>query len=80
MLRFLGDASKAYNEHFSPELRKMGCSESLGPTVILFHETRYTNILPPAQQDHSNQSPETVIRDRLMSLNQVNLLKRQFKK
>ena len=70
VLYFLGDASKAYNEHFSGELRKLGCTESLGPSVILFHETRYTNVLPQAQ-DHSNPSPETVIRDRLMSLQQV---------
>ena len=69
VLYFLGDASKAYNEHFSGELRKLGCTESLGPSVILFHETRYTNVLPQAQ-DHSTPSPETVIRDRLMSLNQ----------
>ena len=69
VLYFLGDASKAYNEHFSGELRKLGCTESLGPSVILFHETRYTNVLPQSQ-DHSSPSPETVIRDRLMSLNQ----------
>ena len=38
---FMGDASKAYNEHFSSELRKIGNSELLGPTVILFQGNIY---------------------------------------
>ena len=41
VLYFLGDASKAYNEHFSSELRKIGNSELLGPTVILFQGNIY---------------------------------------
>ena len=67
---FLGDASKAYGEHFATELQKVsrGCS-IMGPTVIIFHETRFTDVL--AQNDEENgKSPEMIIRDRLAALNQ----------
>jgi zinc finger FYVE domain-containing protein 1 len=74
LLYFLGDASKAYNDHFSSELQKMGNDDSsntsLGPAIVLFHETRYTNVLAPSV-DRLSKSPETVIRDRLVSLSQV---------
>ena len=38
---------------------------------FIFLETRYTNILPPADDHSINQSPEAQIRERLLSLNQV---------
>lgn len=52
MFSFLGDASEAYMKHFSPELKaalKRGNLNvslcSLGPAVVIFHETQHTNIL-----------------------------------
>ncbi len=52
MFQFLGDASKAYLRHFSAELKaaskrcKMDIPLSnLGPAVVVFHETRHTEIL-----------------------------------
>ena len=66
MVYFLGDASKAYNNHFSNELR--GMSESpLGPTVIIFHETRYTKTL----SEPNGKSPEMILEDHFNSLEQV---------
>ena len=67
LIYFLGDASKAYNNHFSNELR--GMSESpLGPSVIIFHETRFTKKL---QDEPGGKSPETILEDHFTSLNQV---------
>ena len=71
---FLGDASKAYNEHFSAELQKVKCdhgtnSMSMGPTIIIFHETRYTDVLNDCKNGQVRNA-ETTIRDRLTSLNQ----------
>lgn len=66
LIYFLGDASKAYNNHFSNELR--GMSESpLGPSVIIFHETRFTKKL---QDEPGGKSPETILEDHFTSLNQ----------
>ena len=52
MFSFLGDASKAYLKHFSPELKaaiERGQLNlplcSLGPAVVIFHETHRTEIL-----------------------------------
>lgn len=47
LFQFLGDASKAYLEHFTPELRAAShrCQipmASMGPAVIVFHETTHT--------------------------------------
>ena len=39
--------------------------------LSFFLETRYTNILPPADDHSINQSPEALIRERVLSLNQV---------
>jgi len=79
---FLGDASKAYNEHFSAELQRVadkrsgetgerkgqGGSCMMGPTVVIFHETQFTDVLAP--RDAHGRTPEIVLRDRLASLNQ----------
>lgn len=68
MYTFLGGASKAYKEHFDSALRQVrqisglmeGSAPSLGPSVIIFHETRHTNTL------HSSagvsESPEDILR------------------
>ncbi len=45
------------------------CNASLGPAIVLFHETRYTDVL--STMPSTGKSPETVIRDRLTSLSQV---------
>lgn len=66
LLYFLGDASKAFNNHFSNELQGVSDS-SLGPAVILFHETRYTKVL----QGSNGKTPEMIIKDHLTSLDQV---------
>jgi len=77
---FLGDASKAYNKHFSQELSRVGeqnsfvsdenpddgAVTSLGPSVILFHETLHTDVL--GRNGHTE--PEVVIRERFRSLKQ----------
>ena len=72
LLYFLGDASKAYNNHFNQELEKLSDSTSLGPTVIIFHETRFTKCLQAAN-DPTGRSAEMIIRDQLTNLNQVSL-------
>ena len=52
MFMFLGDASKAYMKHFTQELRAASqrCKmdqplSTLGPAVIIFHETQHTEVL-----------------------------------
>lgn len=52
MFQFLGDASKAYLKHFSVELKSASrrfqldkAVSTLGPSVIIFHETQHTDIL-----------------------------------
>lgn len=53
MFKFLGDASKAFVKHFAKELEaamakiglKTGGLSSLGPAVIVFHETQHTKPL-----------------------------------
>eukprot|EP00095_Tigriopus_kingsejongensis_P011881 maker-scaffold410_size180147-snap-gene-0.28 protein:Tk11881 transcript:maker-scaffold410_size180147-snap-gene-0.28-mRNA-1 annotation:"zinc finger fyve domain-containing protein 1" len=66
---FLGDASKAYNRHFKEELKKVSGSgsSSLGPILVICHETRHTDVLPTLA---SGLTPVDVIRERLNSLNQ----------
>ena len=77
---FLGDASKAYNKHFSHELSRVGEQNSfvsggktpeddlssLGPAVVIFHETLHTDVL---SRVHSKE-PEVVIRERFRALKQ----------
>jgi len=75
---FLGDASKAYNKHFKQELDRMGeqnsfsesfdeSVSSLGPTVIVFHETMHTDILA---KTNGGSDPEKTLRDRFSALKQ----------
>jgi len=74
---FLGDASKAYNKHFKEELSQIeeqnsfsekceSSESSLGPTVIVFHETMHTDILTK----HNGEDPEKTLRDRFCALKQ----------
>lgn len=65
MYTFLGGASKAYKEHFESALKQLRQtsdldknSSSLGPSVIIFHETKYTNTL----QSSVSESPEDILR------------------
>lgn len=65
MYTFLGGASKAYREHFEAALKQLRqtsdidrTSTSLGPSVIIFHETKYTNTL----QSSVSESPEDILR------------------
>lgn len=52
LFKFLGDASDAYRKHFSRELKatttRCGLDvplSTLGPAVVLFHETVHTKLL-----------------------------------
>lgn len=65
MYTFLGGASKAYREHFEAALKQLQqtsdidkTSTCLGPSVIIFHETKYTNTL----QSSVSESPEDILR------------------
>lgn len=48
LFTFLGTASKAYHKHFSTALQSFGLpgpTTSLGPAIIVFHETRNTQTI-----------------------------------
>ncbi|XP_030381281.1 zinc finger FYVE domain-containing protein 1-like [Scaptodrosophila lebanonensis] len=45
MFEFLGTASKAFCLHFTQALQTMGNGNTLGPAVIIFHETQHTKPL-----------------------------------
>jgi len=68
LIYFLGDASKAYNNHFSNELRGMSDSP-MGPTVILFHETNYTSKLQGSSEP-GGKSPEMILEDHFSAFDQ----------
>ncbi|CAH1183817.1 unnamed protein product [Ceutorhynchus assimilis] len=71
---FLGGASNVYKEHFSAALRKTlsktdGEKINLGPGVIIFHETHYTNTLDDLHDKASvNQSAEDILRQNFAEL------------
>ena len=79
MFYFLGDASRAYLKHFQVELDRMEeqnfkseetltispSSSSLGPTVLVFHETLHTDVLCKVR---GGPEPETVVRERFRTL------------
>ena len=79
MFYFLGDASRAYLKHFQVELDKMEeqnfkseetltispSSSSMGPTIVIFHETLHTDVLCKVR---GGPEPETVIRERFRTL------------
>ncbi|XP_076359619.1 zinc finger FYVE domain-containing protein 1-like [Tachypleus tridentatus] len=73
LFTFLGDASKAYCRHFSRELKAAserckfeGPLSSLGPAVIIFHETLHTQIL----KEENGHSPEEILKLRFQKLSQ----------
>lgn len=74
MYTFLGGASKAYTQHFTPALRHVFAkahnpnefsSAALGPGLIVFHETRHTDIL----SDDLREAPEDILRNNFQALN-----------
>ncbi|XP_067413956.1 zinc finger FYVE domain-containing protein 1 isoform X2 [Emydura macquarii macquarii] len=72
LFKFLGDASEAYLKHFTKELKattaRCGLDvplSTLGPAVIIFHETVYTKLLG---SDHPSEMPEKLIQDRFRKL------------
>eukprot|EP00794_Sanderia_malayensis_P020377 gene20377-22386_t len=79
MFTFLGDASEAYQKYFSKDLKcvkekfKLDLSLcSLGPAVIIFQETHYTE--PLGKQDSPsngviNKSPEDILRQNFSNVN-----------
>lgn len=67
MFTFLGDASDAYLKHFTKELKDATerCHMdvplcSLGPAVIIFHETQHTHLLGMSQNEN-NPSGQKVL-------------------
>ncbi|XP_055544254.1 zinc finger FYVE domain-containing protein 1-like isoform X2 [Wyeomyia smithii] len=64
MYEFLGMASKAFTKYFSTALHKLALSsspQSLGPAVIIFHETLNTEVL---KEDDEGRKEEDIIRER----------------
>lgn len=73
MYTFLGGASKAYTDHFQLALKQIlrkaemeNAPSSLGPSVIIFHETRHTNTLQSSAS--VTESPEDIIRQQFNEL------------
>ncbi|KAM4662610.1 zinc finger FYVE domain-containing protein 1 [Discoglossus pictus] len=72
LFKFLGDASEAYLKHFTKELKattaRCGLDvplSTLGPGVIIFHETVHTKLLG---SEKTSEIPEKVIQDRFRRL------------
>ena len=69
MYTFLSGASQAYKQHFEPalllvwqKLKIEGRPEAIGPSLIIFHETKHTNTLDMCTT--YDESPEDIIRAR----------------
>ncbi|XP_062139081.1 zinc finger FYVE domain-containing protein 1-like isoform X1 [Drosophila sulfurigaster albostrigata] len=65
MYEFLGTASKAFCLHFTQALQSMGNGSTLGPAVIIFHETHYTKPLESTVEE----SAEDKLRNGFARLN-----------
>ncbi|XP_030567931.1 zinc finger FYVE domain-containing protein 1-like isoform X2 [Drosophila novamexicana] len=65
MYEFLGTASKAFCLHFTQALQAMGNGSTLGPAVIIFHETHYTKPLESSVEE----SAEDKLRNSFALLN-----------
>ncbi|CAD7086951.1 unnamed protein product [Hermetia illucens] len=67
MFEFLGTASKAFCLHFETALQTIepGSAKSLGPAVIIFHETRNTKPLESSVEE----SAEDILRARFAKMN-----------
>jgi zinc finger FYVE domain-containing protein 1 len=75
MYTFLGGASKAYKEHFSPALQNVlqkydveKTALAWGPSVVVFHETRYTSTLNSIAD--VKMSPEDILRENFAKLDE----------
>lgn len=72
MFLFLDNASNAYWKYFSPELAAV-CERnslplsSLGPVIMIFHETQFTDTLVSLDEDDSI-SPEEIIQKRFSEM------------
>ncbi|XP_063977276.1 zinc finger FYVE domain-containing protein 1-like [Diachasmimorpha longicaudata] len=71
LFTFLGAASRAYGHHFHNALltlaRREGVpnsSSALGPSIIIFHETRHTRPLT----NNTSESAEDIIRNRFIQM------------
>ncbi|XP_011308118.1 zinc finger FYVE domain-containing protein 1-like [Fopius arisanus] len=71
LFTFLGSASRAYGHHFHNALQAIGrregvpnSSSALGPSIIIFHETRHTRPLT----NNTAESAEDVIRNRFVQM------------
>ncbi|XP_073247617.1 zinc finger FYVE domain-containing protein 1-like [Porites lutea] len=84
MFTFLGDASDAYLKHFTKELKDASerCHMdvplcSLGPAVIIFHETQHTHLLGMSQNEtslsetRSVKSPDEILKERFADVGRV---------
>ncbi|XP_055741669.1 zinc finger FYVE domain-containing protein 1-like isoform X1 [Salvelinus fontinalis] len=72
LFKFLGDASEAYLKHFTRELKatttRCGLDvplSTLGPAVIIFHETVHTKLL---SSDNPSESAERLLQERFRKL------------
>nr|XP_020459278.1 zinc finger FYVE domain-containing protein 1 isoform X2 [Monopterus albus] len=72
LFKFLGDASDAYMKHFTRELKatttRCGLDvplSTLGPAVIIFHETVHTKLLG---SDKPSESAERLLQERFRKL------------
>ncbi|XP_019134579.2 zinc finger FYVE domain-containing protein 1 [Larimichthys crocea] len=72
LFKFLGDASDAYLKHFTRELKatttRCGLDvplSTLGPAVIIFHETVHTKLLG---SDKPNESADRLLQERFRKL------------
>ncbi|XP_078262257.1 zinc finger FYVE domain-containing protein 1 isoform X2 [Rhinoraja longicauda] len=72
LFKFLGDASEAYLKHFTKELKattaRCGLDvplSTLGPSVIIFHETVHTKLLG---SDGPSELPEKLLQERFHKL------------
>ncbi|XP_012278735.1 zinc finger FYVE domain-containing protein 1 isoform X2 [Orussus abietinus] len=71
LFTFLGAASRAYSHHFQTALQAVGqregvsnCLSALGPSVIVFHETRHTRLLT----NNASESAEDILRARFTQM------------
>ncbi|XP_015605591.1 zinc finger FYVE domain-containing protein 1 isoform X1 [Cephus cinctus] len=71
LFTFFGAASRAYSHHFQTALQAVGQREgglnslsALGPSVIVFHETRHTRPL----SNNSSESAEDILRTRFAQM------------
>ncbi|XP_043554299.1 zinc finger FYVE domain-containing protein 1 isoform X6 [Chiloscyllium plagiosum] len=72
LFKFLSDASEAYLKHFTKELKattaRCGLDvplSTLGPSVIIFHETVHTKLLG---SDRPSEMPEKLLQERFRKL------------